>query len=351
MENMKTLLAVCLASWIVAGSISAQEIDQITGSIQTHIASQNWDGADQGYEALYQAYKAEYGAGSGRALAMAKVLGEWKIQAFRNDLLSGSEENILGDTSSFYSELISEIEQQQDQLAADLIDPLYGQVMVNYHQFLLTSRKPLSAYQGVGEELIQEEQCVDSEDRGGVVDCQYMEVPNRDYIESQAQAREENIAQYWDAIALSLQRIIDICAEHRYLLDQAEAQAHLGDYHMYGGEQDLALTNYFEAYQLLLRNTDPDATEWLDRLFMQSTVVPSLTTVLPGASPAPILTQGLRFGFDVGADGKASNIEVLDGARSADRQVRQSVMRIISGATFRPFFDTEGVLDSHSIEI
>lgn len=348
MRKMDYLLVIFLTSVICTGAASAQDIAELTDSIGKSVASRNWDKADDGYEALYSAYQAEYGSGSRQALSMAKVLGEWKIQAYRNKLLSELPAQIMEEASAFYSSLIEEIIQLYGDNAEGLIDPLYGQAMVEYHLYQITSRKPISDYRGVGPEVIEEEQCVDSEDRGGVAICSYVEAPNRDYIESQAQAKADEIAIHSDAIVAALLKVAAICNQNQYLLDEAEALVHLGDYHLYGGEQATALDFYSRAYQQLESNAE--GAEWIHRLFGQPTVVPSLTTSMPGADPVSIVTHGARFRFSISSVGKAEDIEVLSSGNS-DREARQNTLRIISGATFRPYFDGAGVTESSLVEI
>ncbi|MBT5560018.1 MAG: hypothetical protein HOJ88_09000 [Proteobacteria bacterium] len=243
------------------------------------------------------------------------------------------------------------MEQQQGASASELIDPLYGQAAVEYRRLQIETRKPVNSYRGIGPELIEEERCVDAEDRGGSAVCDYVEVPNRDYIGSQAEAKRAATEVHWDAIGVSLQRIVVISKENQYLLDEAEAVAHLGDYHLARGEQSSAIDSYNAAYQLLANNSDPDAAVWMQRLFTAITIVPSLSTSFAGAVPIPITTHGMTFGFDLTSAGRAEDIEVLSGGSRKNRKEQQSVINIISGALFRPHFDDNGVMDSVAIEI
>lgn len=341
-------LTVCLSSNVYS---DAEEIAAITDSLGKNMASQNWDTVDAEYHQLYLAYQDEYGAGSRQALAMAKALGDWTIQSYRNQLLSKDLEDHIDEASGFFSTLIEEVSEQQGANASDLIDPLYGQAMVEYHLFQLATKKPISSYPGSGPEIIQEEVCVDSEDRGGSLDCSYASVPSRDYLESQAFAKTLDTTTHWEAIGSALNQVAEICRVNQYLLDEAEAKAHMGDYHLYGGEGAVALELYNEAYQLLAKNTDPDAEVWAQRLFATITVVPSLSTSFPGAAPTSITTHGMTFGFSINSDGKTENVEVRNGASRSNREAQQSTIGIISGATFRPHFDEDGVVESASVEI
>lgn len=349
MSKLGCLSVVFLTSVLCVSAGSAQGISELTDSIGKNVAAQNWDEVDQGYEALYSAYQAEHGVASRQALSMAKVLGEWKIQAYRNELLTERPEQVMATTSAFYSNLIDEIVQSYGDGSDQLIDPLYGQAMVEYHLFQIATRKQISDYRGVGLETIEEEQCVDSEDRGGSVDCSYVEVPSRDYLDSQAAAKEEATSGHWQAIADSLRQVAAICKQNQYLLDEAEALVHLGDYHLYAGEQVAAIELYNSAYQQLAVNAE--GAEWIQRLFVQPTVVPSLTTSMPGKGPVQIVTHGATFGFSINSDGKAEDVKVLSGATSSSRASQQGTVGIISGATFRPGFDRNGVMESNPVEI
>lgn len=341
-------LTVCLSSNAYS---DAESIARISDSIGQNVATQSWDAVDAGYEELYAVYQSDYGVGSRQALAMAKVLGQWKIQAFRSELMSKSPGEVIADASEFYTGLIAEVEQQQGVNASDLIDPLYGQAIVEYHLLQIEARKPVNSYRGIGPEIIEEERCEDAEDRGGAVDCEYMEVPSQDYIQSQVDEKNNATTVHREAVETSLQRIAAICKQNQYLLDEAEVMTHLGDYYLYHREQSAAIEAYSSAYQLLATNADPDAAVWMQRLFTATTVVPSLATTFAGAAPAPITTNGITFGFNIGSDGKADEVEVLSGASRNNRAEQQSAIRIISGATFRPRFDEEGVVESASVEI
>ncbi|HAY46768.1 MAG TPA: hypothetical protein DCY55_10880 [Gammaproteobacteria bacterium] len=243
------------------------------------------------------------------------------------------------------------MEQQQGASASELIDPLYGQAAVEYRRLQIETRKPVNSYRGIGPELIEEERCVDAEDRGGSAICGYVEVPNRDYIDSQVEAKRLATGMHWDVVAVSLRRIVAISKENQYLLEEAEATTHLGDYHLARGEQPSAIDAYNTAYQLLVDNADPDATVWMQRLFTAITIVPSLSTSFAGAVPTPITTHGMTFGFNLNSSGKAEDIEVLSGGSRKNRKEQQSVINIISGALFRPHFDDNGVVESVAIEL
>jgi hypothetical protein len=329
----------------------AEEIAAITDSLGKNMASQNWDAVDGEYHQLYLAYQDEYGAGSRQALAMAKALGDWIIQAYRSQLLSKDADEVINDASGFFTGLIEDISEQQGANASDLIDPLYAKAMTEYHLFQLATKKPVDSYNGSGPEVIKEEVCVDSEDRGGSLDCSYVDVPSRDYLDSQAFAKTQETTAHWEAIGLALNQVAEICRVNQYLLDEAEAKAHIGDYHLYGGEGDVAMDYYSEAYQLLANNMDPGAGAWAQRLFATTTVVPSLSTSFPGAAPTPITTNGMTYGFSIKSDGKAENVEVRSGASRNNRPAQQNTIGIISGATFRPHFDENGVVESASVEI
>ncbi len=351
-KKITLVVGFALTIFLASNTYSdAESIARISDSIGQNVAGQSWDAVDAGYEELYSVYQSDYGVGSRQALAMAKVLGQWKIQSYRSELLSKSPVQAIGNASEFYSLLISEIEQQQGTDAADLIDPLYGQAQVEYHLLQIETKKPINSYRGTGPEITEEETCVDTEDRGGIVQCDYVEVPSRDYIQSQLDAKSDATAVYWDAVASSLQRIVAICKQNQYLLDEAEALAHLGDYHLYREEQSEAIASYSSAYQLLKSNADPDAAAWMQRLFAAPTVVPSLSTSFPGAAPTPITTHGMTFSFNINSDGTAEDVEVISGDSRSNRDEQQSTTRIISGAMFRPQFDDNGVVDSAAVEI
>lgn len=349
MSKLGCLSVVFLTSVLCVSAVSAQGIAELTDSIGKNVAAQNWDEVDQGYETLYSAYQAEHGVASRQALSMAKVLGEWKIQAYRNELLTERPEQTMSAASAFYSNLIDEIVQGYGEDSEELIDPMYGQAMVEYHLFQIATRRPTSDYNGIGSEVTEEEQCVGSEDGGAVLDCSYVEVPSRDYLNSQAAAKEKQTSEHWQAIADSLQKVVAICRENQYLLDEAEALTHLGDYYLYAGEHVKAIELYNSAYKQLSVNTE--GSEWIQRLFTMPTVVPALTRSLPGAAPVQIAAQGIGFGFSINSEGRAEDIKVLSGNTSSNRQTQQNIIGIISGATFRPGFDKEGVLESRSVEI
>ena len=351
-KNFTLIVGLVLAMGVSPVAYSdAAKIAELNDSIGKNLAARSWDAADAGYEELYSVYQIDHGAGSGHALAMAKVLGQWKIQAYRSGLLSKPREQVIADASAFYSTVIAEVEQQQGTNASALIDPLYGQAMVEYHLLQIETRKPINSYLGIGPELIDEEVCVESEDRGATLFCDDVEVPSRDYIDSQVDAKLEATAVHWDAIAASLQRVAAICKQNQYLLDEAEAMAHLGDLHLARDEQPTAIDSYNSAYQLLAGNADPEAAVWMQRLFTTTTIVPSLSTSFPGAAPAAIPTHGMTFGFDITSDGKAEDVEVLSGGSRSNRAEQQSTIDIISSAKFRPHFDENGVVDSAAVEI
>ena len=70
----------------------ATKIAELSDSINKNLAARDWDAVDENYEEIYSVYQSDHGAVSSQALAMAKVLGQWKIQAYRHGLLSESPE-------------------------------------------------------------------------------------------------------------------------------------------------------------------------------------------------------------------------------------------------------------------
>lgn len=340
-------LVICA---VLSAQANAASVADITESISTNITSQNWDAVDRGYEQLYEAYQNEYGAGSGQALAMAKVLGEWKIQAFRDGRLSEDSGNTIADASNFYTNLIAEVSSQQGAQSSQLIDPLYGQAMVEYHLFQLAAVKPITGYIGIGAETVMQRQCVSLEGPGsGEEGCNYIQVPNQDYIRSQRQAKNEETLLHWEKIGSSLQQIADISEANLYFVDQAEALTHLGDYHLFREETENAMEFYQAAYRLL--SNYPTEAESLKMLFEKPTVIPVLSLSFPGLNTAPNTDSDLVLSFDLSEQGKASNIEAVGGANSSDASLQKNAIEYVSGSLFRPQFNINGLIENKRIEM
>lgn len=340
-------LAICAA---LSTHANAAEIADITDSIGVNIASQNWNAVDAGYEELYEEYQIEYGVGSGQALAMAKVLGEWKIQAYRDGRLSEDSKSTITYASNFYTKLISEVTGQQGAGSSQLIDPLYGQAMVEYHLFQLAAVMPITGYVGIGPETLMERQCISIEGPGsGEEGCNYIEVPNQDYIQSQRQAKNQETLLHWEIIGASLQKIADISEANFYFVDQAEALTHLGDYHLFREETESAMEFYQAAYLLLSNN--PEDAQSLKALFEKPTAIPVLSLSFPGMSAAENFDPNLVLAFDLSAEGRASNVEVVGGSDSSNMNLRENVSGFVMNSIFRPQYNINGLIESKRVEM
>ncbi len=329
---------------------NAADISDITASVSTNISTQNWDALDSDYERLYLAYQDAYGPESDQALAMAKVLGQWKIQAHRDGRLSESGQVTITNASDFYSNLIERVTNRYGEDSSHLIDPLYGQAMVEYHLFQVAAAKPVSAYVGIGPETVMERQCVSiAGPESGEEGCDYIEIPNQDYIQSQRFTKSQESFSHWENIGSLLHIIHDISEANSYTSDQAEALAHLGDYHFSRSEREEAIAFYKAAYALLLDN--PAEQESMQGLFGTPTIVPALSRSFPGAFSTLISDPNMVLAFNISAEGRANDMEVVGGNSANNRELSESVTNLIENSLFRPQFSESGILESQRVEM
>jgi hypothetical protein len=359
MISMRQIPAMVLGMVLMTNTaFSADSVtDQVTSvnkRISENIKSQNWDALDKNYQELYSLFSQNYEPDNSMVASITKVLGRWKIQAYRSKLLSENRSKTINDALNFYTSVTRDTEDSLGENSPVLIEPLYGLTMVNYILFEEVAKKAVNKFAGKGSETVEEFQCVSASPGPGGSDedaCDYIEVPDQDYLRSQQQEKARQVVEHLDKIDASLGRIAKIIESNPSLpvTDHAEVLVHLGDYNFVRKNTETAIEFYQRAYLLLSDGTA--GSKSLERLFEKPVMIPALSLSFPGASNDTGVNNKITLAFDITANGKTKNIEVVSERDPGNKTARNGVTNVVTRSTFRPRFVDGKLVDSQRVEM
>ena len=180
---------------------------------------------------------------------------------------------------------------------------------------------------------------------------------NEEYTNELRQALWEIVrssARYYTPIpgrqALQLLRAFED-RESEVLLPRIEAQVRIADHDLLYSpvlgtkNRDSALAEYLDAYALLAEHGIGEDT-------VREMFAPEMPIVLPAFMPNPLVSPEspdsighIDIRFQVGADGKGSDIEVLDSSANASRAAARDLVETIKRSRFRPLIEDNELLD------
>ncbi|MEM9255667.1 MAG: hypothetical protein AAGA91_09470, partial [Pseudomonadota bacterium] len=290
------------------GLYSAGQIPLLQGEINSHIASGDYESADDRQRYLYRVQIRSMKEGDNLATALMQHAG-WQYQAYQ--LRLGSQDYArLMDMSAFYQLAAQDISRREGELSPNLLQPLYGRLQA---QYLIADYDWGSQMQSVEDDFTARQRRLQfsahlaSNYRNG------SEVISRIYSVEQHdnQALDEQI------------------------LTEAEALVMLGDWQLYNEERNAAWEYYGRAFEELGKL--PDAQAQRQAIFGAPVALPDLEGLRPLPDANSVEEGHILLKFAVTHRGKVVDVKRLDDNDALDSQAYR-LMRKLRKTPFRPRF-------------
>ncbi|MEX2962620.1 energy transducer TonB [Microbulbifer sp. TYP-18] len=321
-EAIREFRRAMLINRVNGGLYSLNQVAMIERMIESQIALDQWEDANDNHQYLYWLYVRNYGENDPRMLPVIDNLSRWHLQAYVEEKGGTMSEHLISATN-LYSLAVDIITNNFGANDLRLVDALRGLKVTNYY---------LSTYDGEPQEPV-----VIKTSFSGASEPQPQLRSQLDHY------RFNSFASGKKAIA----RIVDVYQKNPQSPPAASAKAkvELGDWYMMFNKWHSAKKTYGEAYQALWDNGASN--QEIEEIFGRPTALPSL----------PMLDEDRRLlsesyvtvSYDVTAFGKARNIKILH-ARPSDRvSIRSRVRNALKRAKFRPRFEQGEPVDTKGI--
>ena len=320
--------------------------------IDVNTAAENWKDLDQNFDLLLQVNQRNLGAEDPEVIAGIERVGRWKIQAYKNHLLKKKPEIILNHLVKVYQSTIKIIEEQHGVNDPHLIRFLNDLALAHYIRIDNIKNRALSEFDGDSEKETIRRVCRPTRTLQGVIMvCGPEPVANPNYYLSRQISKNISLRAQFDAIKNSLNRMIKILKDNHNLQphDIATALVYVGDWYLVYNMQDAAIASYKNAFQLLMAgDSGPDS---INRVFGRPTRIPDMEDPSVDKNNSA-LEQGqpyVKLSFDVGTDGKASHIKVVEEGNTKNFIARKTAKEQVKSWIFRPRFDKGEPVITHDM--
>ncbi|AOS96982.1 hypothetical protein AUP74_01546 [Microbulbifer aggregans] len=311
-EAISEFRRAMLINRVNEGLYSLHQVPMIERMIESQIALNQWEDANDNQQYLYWLHARNYGESDPRMLPVIDNLSRWHLQAYKEEKGGTLFEHLISATD-LYSLAVDIITQNFGANDLRLVEALRGLKASNYY---------LATYKGEPQQAV-----VINTNFGGGPDMEAAQRTKLDHY------RLNSFSSGKQAIA----RIVDVYQKNPQSPPAASAKAkvELGDWYMMFNKWHSARETYGEAYQALWDNGATN--EEIESIFGRPAPLPAL----------PMLEedrQGLAgayvtVSYDVTAFGKVRNIEILHAAPSDDVGMRSRVRNVLKRAKFRPRFE------------
>ena len=308
--------------------------------IDANTGARNWEELNRNYHLLLWVHQRNMQANDPALLPVILAVGRWELEAYSKSLLKQNPESVLQDVMKTFSTTVEMIEHQYGENDPRLIAPLKILSLAGYQLASETASSSLGDFEGFGSSVVYQRSCIPIIVGGRVqMYCELIPVGNPDYYVTKQQNKDLQVVDQMSRIKSLLNRIVNISTASTEVkpAEKAAALINLGDWYFINKKTGTALENYKQAYAIL-EASDADR-GLLGRLFDRPVQIPVMTTGLPMASDpgADKLTPPyVRLAFDVTADGRSKNIEVIEESEPGSFRTRSNATQIVKASVFRP---------------
>ena len=322
--------------------------------IDVNTAAGKWEKLDKNYDLLLQINQRNLESGDNSILTSIERVGEWKLAAYNNGLLKKKPDRILVDLIEANKSTIKIIEDLYGKNDPRLIRPLNDLSLANFLFYKEIRNRALGDFQGTQASVMNRRVCIPVRTRAGYITvCNNETVSNPNYYYSRQTNKNISMNTQMGSVMSSLNRIIKIIESKPVIspYELADALVKLGDWYFLFDMHDAALKSYKLAFQLLKEDTSE--TNGIDRVFGSPVRIPSI----PGDSDINndfTLEQEqpyVRLSLDVGADGKPTNIKVIEEGNTKNFVARKRARAQAKSWLFRPRFQEGEPVATQDVEI
>ncbi|MFC6634659.1 energy transducer TonB [Microbulbifer taiwanensis] len=310
-EAISEFRRAMLINRVNEGLYSLNQIPMIERMIESQIALNQWEDANDNQQYLYWLHARNYGENDPRMLPVINDLSRWHLQAYVEEKGGTLFEHLISATN-LYELAVDIITQNFGANDLRLVDALRGLKATNYY---------LATYQGEPQPPV----VINTSFGGGDLDAQ-----RRSKLDHY---RMNSFSTGKNAIA----RIVDVYQKNPQSPPAASAKAkvELGDWYMMFNKWHSARKTYGEAYQALWNNGATN--QEISDIFGRPAALPALPML--DEDREALSETYVTVSYDVTAFGKARNIQILN-AYPVDRvSIRSRVRNVLKRAKFRPRFE------------
>lgn len=303
------------------GLYSLNQVPMIERMIDSQIALQQWEDADDNQQYLFWLHARNYGEKDPRMLPVINNLSRWHLQSYVEEKGATLFEHLIS-AANLYTLAVDIITQNFGANDLRLVEALRGLKATNYY---------LATYKGEPQEAI----VVNTSFGGG----NGMD-PQRSKLDHY---RMNSFSSGKNAIA----RIVDVYHKNPQSPPAASAKAkvELGDWYMMFNKWHSARETYGEAYQALWDNGATNRE--IEDIFGRPAALPALPMLEEDREA--LAHSYVTVSYDVTAFGKARNIRILNARPESTVSIRSRVRNVLKRAKFRPRFEDGEPVDTTGI--
>jgi tetratricopeptide (TPR) repeat protein len=299
-----------LVNRVNEGLYSLSQIPMIERLIESQIALNQWEEANDNQQYLYWLHEKNYGKKDPRMLPVINNLSRWHLQSYVEKKGETLVEHLINATK-LYTLAVDIISKNFGSNDLRLVDALRGLKATNYY---------LANYKGEAQAPL-----VVNTSFGGGPDVSQRSMVDHYRMKSFNTGKK------------AITRIVDVYQRNPQSPPAASAKAkvELGDWYMMFNKWHSARRTYGEAYKSLWDNGA--SSDEIEDIFGRPIALPALP-ILESESKA-LANSHITVSYDVTAFGKARNIKILRAYPSDKVQIRSKVRNILKRAKFRPRFE------------
>ncbi|WP_295798535.1 hypothetical protein [uncultured Microbulbifer sp.] len=321
-EAISQFRRAMLINRVNEGLYSLNQVPMIERMIDSQIALNEWEDANDNQEYLFWLHAKNFGEKDPRMLPIINQLSSWHLQAYIDEKGATLFEHLISATN-LYALAVDIISHNFGANDLRLVDALRGLKATNYY---------LATYAGEPQQAV----VVNTSFNGSPMDS-----------ENRAQLDHYRMNSFSSGKS-AITRIMNVYQKNPQSPPAASAKAkvELGDWYMMFNKWHSARETYGEAYQALWDNGATN--KEIDEIFGRPAALPALP--LLDEDREVLAHSYVTVSYDVTAFGKARNIKILNAAPEDKVSIRSRVRNVLKRAKFRPRFvngepvDTSGIV-------
>ncbi|WKD49208.1 energy transducer TonB [Microbulbifer spongiae] len=310
-----------LVNRVNEGLFSLNQIPMIERLIESQIAMNQWDEANDNQQYLYWLYEKNYGEKDPRMLPAIDNLSRWHLQAFKEEKGDTVVEHLISATK-LYTLAVDIISKNFGSADLRLVDALRGLTATNYY---------LATYKGEPQAPV-------------IINTSFRHIGPGVHQNTKL---DQYRAKGFNTGKKAITRIVDVYQKNPQSPPAASAKAkvELGDWYMMFNKWHSARKTYGEAYQALWDNGASN--DEIRAIFGRPVALPALP-ILDSESKA-LANAHITVTYDVTAFGKARNIKILRAYPPGKLHTGSKVRNILKRAKFRPRFEDGEAVETRGI--
>ncbi|GAB2521225.1 hypothetical protein [Microbulbifer agarilyticus] len=310
-EAISQFRRAMLINRVNEGLYSLNQVPMIERIIESQVALNEWEGANDNHQYLFWLHAKNYGEKDPRMLPIINQLSSWHLQAYIDEKGATMFEHLINATN-LYALAVDIISNNFGANDLRLVEALRGLKASNYY---------LATYSGEPQEAI----VINTGFAGGNMSN-----------ERRAQLDHYRMNSFSSG-KTAITKIMDVYQKNPASPPAASAKAkvELGDWYMLFNKWHSARKTYGEAYHALWDNGATN--QEIDEIFGRPAALPSLP--LLDEDREALANAYVTVSYDVTAFGKARNIRILSAQPEGKVSIRSRVRNVLKRAKFRPRFE------------